>query len=158
MVHLAMVFFQPSTLPCLIVFGSKKRAVAPRLKFPAFSYPRPGPLGKKLRERELDSGFEARFGGKKLSEWLSDLSDLVEINAQMVRIADSEIPERIILLREAYLQVRRSNGMAHIGQIGQILRKLDAGFESHFGKKKLSEWLDEYPYIFKRHENYVALL
>ena len=115
-----------------------------------------GPLGTKLRE--LDPGFEARFGGKKLSEWLSDLSDLVEINAQMVRIADPEIPERIALLREACLQVQRSNGMAHIGQIGQILRNSDVGFESHFGKKKLSEWLDEYPHIFKRYENYVALL
>jgi len=115
-----------------------------------------GPLGNKLRD--LDSGFEDRFGNKKLSEWLRDLSGQVEINAHMVRLADPEIPKRIALLREAVIQVQRPDSLAHIGQIGQILRTLDAGFESHFGKRRLSEWLDDYPYIFKRDENYVALL
>lgn len=114
-----------------------------------------GPLGTKLRE--LDSGFEDRFGDKKLSKWLHDLTDQVEINAQRVRIADPEIPKRIALLREAFGQVQRPDSLAHIGQIGQILRTLDAGFESHFGKRKLSEWLDEYPYIFKRYKDYVTL-
>lgn len=114
-----------------------------------------GPLGTKLRE--LDSGFEDRFGNKRLSEWLHDLIGQVEINAQMVRLADPEIPKRIALLREAFIQVQRPDSLAHIGQIGQILRILDVGFESHFGKRRLSEWLDDYPYIFKRYENYVAL-
>lgn len=114
-----------------------------------------GALGNKLRE--LDSGFEIRFGRKRLSEWLHGLNDQVEINAQMVRLVDPKISERIALLRKACIQVQRPNGLAHIGQIGQILRKLDAGFESHFGKRRLSEWLDDYPYIFKRDENYVVL-
>jgi uncharacterized protein (TIGR00288 family) len=47
-----------------------------------------GALGKKLRE--LDPSFENRFGGKKLSEWLSDLSSHLEINGQMVRVIDPE--------------------------------------------------------------------
>jgi uncharacterized protein (TIGR00288 family) len=47
-----------------------------------------GPLGNKLRE--LDLGFENRFGGKKLSEWLSDLSSYLDISGQMVRVIDPE--------------------------------------------------------------------
>lgn len=43
-----------------------------------------GQLGTKLRE--LDSGFENRFGSKKLSEWLRDLSGQLDINGQMVRV------------------------------------------------------------------------
>ncbi|MBZ0281118.1 MAG: NYN domain-containing protein [Anaerolineae bacterium] len=42
-----------------------------------------GLVGKKLRE--LDSGFENRFGGKKLSKWLSDLGGQLDIRGQMVR-------------------------------------------------------------------------
>ncbi len=63
----------------------------------------------------------------------------------------------LAFLRKAYIQIQRPNGMAHIGQLGQILRKLDPGFESHFGKRKLSKWLDDYPTIFKRDDNYVTL-
>lgn len=66
-----------------------------------------------------------------------------------------ETAERIDLLLEAYTQVKRTDGLAHIGQIGQILRKLDSSFESHFSQKKLSEWLDEYSHIFKRNGNYI---
>ena len=47
-----------------------------------------GALGKKLRK--LYSGFENRFGGKKLSEWLSDLSSHLDVNGQMVRVIDPE--------------------------------------------------------------------
>lgn len=43
-------------------------------------------LGIKLRE--LDPGFKNRFGGKKQSKWLSDLSSHLEINGQMVRVID----------------------------------------------------------------------
>lgn len=66
--------------------------------------------------------------------------------------------ERIALLREAFIQAQRTDSLAHIAQIGQVLRRLDSRFESRFGKKKLSEWFEEYPHIFKRHENYISLL
>jgi hypothetical protein len=112
-------------------------------------------LGTKLHE--LDKGFKNRLGHKKLSAWLSDLSSQVEIKGQMVRVMDPEFFERVTLLREAYTQAQRTDGRAEIGHIGQILRKLDSRFESHFGKKKLSEWLEGYPHVFKRHENYVSL-
>lgn len=112
-----------------------------------------GPLGTKLRE--LDSDFENRFGSKKLSEWISDLRDDFEIHEQLVR--DRETTERIALMRAACIQVQHTDGRAHISQIGQVLRKVDSRFKSLFGKKKLSEWLDAYPHIFKRCENYVSL-
>ncbi|MCB9460986.1 MAG: NYN domain-containing protein [Anaerolineaceae bacterium] len=61
------------------------------------------------------------------------------------------------LLQEAYLQVKQPDGRAHLGQLGQVLRKLDPKYEHHFGKK-LSKWIDNNPHIFKRHNNYVSRL
>ena len=109
------------------------------------------------RLHELDKRFKTRFSDKKLSEWLSELSDKFEINGQMVRVIDPEFFVRLALLRNACIQAQRPDGLAEIGHIGHILRKLDSRFESHFAKKKLSKWLGEYPHIFKRHENYVLL-
>ncbi len=114
-----------------------------------------GSLGTKLRK--IDKEFENQFGHKKLSEWLSELSDKFEIKGQVVRVTDPEFSERLALLRNACIRAQRPDGLAEIGHIGQILRKLDSRFESHFAKKKLSKWLGEYPHIFKRHENYVLL-
>ncbi len=115
-----------------------------------------GQLGKKLRE--LDPDFNERFGSRKLSEWLTDLSGQLDRNGQLIRrVIDPESLQRVSLLRAACLQVKRADGLAHIGQIGQILRKLDSGFESHFGGKKLSEWFKQYPDIFTQHENYISL-
>lgn len=115
-----------------------------------------GALGNKLRE--LDSEFENRFGSKKLSEWLTGLSDQIEVKGQMIRVIDPEKPEPVALLRKACVQVQSADGKAHIGQIEQALRKLDPKFNSHFGAKKLSAWFKEYPHIFKQHDNYVSLL
>lgn len=114
-----------------------------------------GPLGTKLRE--LDPGFKAHFSGKKLSAWLSELGGQVEIKGQLVRLVDPEDSERIALLREAHIKAQRIDGLAHIGQIGEVLRKLDAKFDIHFGKKKLSEWFKEYSHLFQRYEDYISL-
>jgi uncharacterized protein (TIGR00288 family) len=109
-------------------------------------------LGEKLRE--LDPELETRFGRKKLSARLREFSDQLDINGHMVRVRviDAETIEPVTLLRQACIQAQRADGKAHIGQIGEMLRKLDSQFESRFGQKKLSKWLQEYPHIFKQHE------
>lgn len=115
-----------------------------------------GPLGTKLRE--LEPEFEIKFGSKKLSEWLRNLGEYFEIRDQMVRKVDRETTKRIVLIYEAYLQARRSDGLAHRAIIGQMLRKLDTNYENRFQGKKLSEWLEAYSHIFKTHQDYISLL
>lgn len=115
-----------------------------------------GDLGKKLRERSPN--FESRFGKYKLSELLRNLNEDFESHEQMIRRID-RYPDstRINLMLDAYFQTRRPDGLAHLGQFGQALRELDPNFESRFSSKKLSEWLEAYPHVFKTHENYVCL-
>jgi hypothetical protein len=109
--------------------------------------------------RELDPDFETRFGKYELSEWLKNFDQEFESCEQMIRRIDTH-PEmtRFGYLFKAYKQTRQSDGRAHQGQIGKALRELDPIYESRFGSKKLSEWLEAYPHVFKFSENYVWLV
>ncbi len=82
-----------------------------------------------------------------------------ESREEMVRRIDTH-PEmtRLGLLLDAHSQTRQSDGRAHQGQLGKALRELDPIYESRFGSKKLSEWLEAYPHVFKSYENYVWLV
>lgn len=117
-------------------------------------------LSRKLRE--LDSNFKIHFGHKRLSTWVNELSDQLEVQGQKVRKimprTEPDVFDRLVLLREAYLQSKLDDGRANIGQIGNVLRKLDNQFESHFGGKKLVDWLKEYPDTFVQDKDHVSML
>ncbi len=110
-------------------------------------------LGEKLREVVRD--FESQFGQYKLSEWVRSLDQYFESDGDMVRRIDPA-PEqtRLELLNEAYEETRGPNGLAHLGKLGNKLRALDHDYERHFDGKKLTAWLEEYPQIFKLHDEY----
>ena len=112
-------------------------------------------IGAKLHEIVPD--FEHKFGSHKLSEWLRCFEKDFETHEQMIRRIDPNPEEtRLSLMFKAYQQTQQ-DGRAHRGQFGKALRELDPNYESRFGGKKLSEWLDAYPDVFKTLEDYVYL-
>lgn len=108
--------------------------------------------------RLFEPRFESRFGDRKLSEWLADCDEQITICDSKMSISHSGLYERAILLIKAYQQTCISNGRSHIGQMGQLLRQIDSRFTLLFAGKRLSEWLEMYPYIFSRQGNYVQLV
>ncbi|MCA9908362.1 MAG: OST-HTH/LOTUS domain-containing protein, partial [Anaerolineae bacterium] len=99
------------------------------------------------------------FGSYRLSTWLRSLDQHFESDGERVRRIDPAPDQtRLALLNKAYDQTQGPNGLAHLGQLGNTLRALDPDYKRHFGGKKLSAWLEEYPHTFKIHDDhYVSL-
>ncbi|MBI1256071.1 MAG: NYN domain-containing protein [Chloroflexi bacterium] len=113
-------------------------------------------IEKKLHELAPD--YDRKFGKHKLSKWLKSVDQEFESADQKIRRIDPN-PEntRLHLILDAYIQAKQSDGLAHIGQLGQALRTLDPDYKSHFGTKRLSTWLKAYPDKFKTQGDYVRL-
>jgi hypothetical protein len=63
-----------------------------------------------------------------------------------------------ILVEGVIRQLPQKNGGVNYGHLVNKLREIDPNFESRFGSKKLSKWLQAYPHIFKIQQNYVSLV
>jgi hypothetical protein len=99
-----------------------------------------------------------RIGGiciNPLAQLISYCSDDYEIKQQSIRKIDHH-PEytRLFWLRNAFGKVFTSDvnwsefpldRPISIGKLGKTLREIDKNFENHFGSKKLSYWLRQYP-------------
>ena len=107
---------------------------------------------------EIVSDYESKYGRYELSEWLTNFYNYFECNEQMIRKIDQS-PEmtRLSLMYDAYNRTQR-DGRSYQGEFGKALRELDPNYESRFGSKKLSEWLEDYADRFKTLENYVYLV
>lgn len=114
-------------------------------------------LGTKLREVVPD--YKNRFGKYQLSEWLEHFNKDFERRDFAIRCTNADVETlRLAILLYAYDQTRGPDGLAHLGKLGNALRALDRDYERHFGDKKLSAWLEEYPHNFKIHDDqYVGL-
>lgn len=112
-------------------------------------------LGKKLHEITKPD-YQSRFGNYTLSEWLKNYQRHYESQDQMVRKIDPN-PEstRHNLLIRAYLRTKRPDNLSSLGELGKVLRELARDFDEQFGGKKLSEWIEDYPYVFQLRGNYV---
>lgn len=111
-------------------------------------------LGQKLRELVPD--YKSKFGKHKLSEWISSLDEYFESRDQMVRRINPDPDNRYSLMIKAYIQTSElEKGLAHLGALGKKLRELDPDYERRFGSKKLSEWIEDYPDMFRIRDDYV---
>lgn len=111
-------------------------------------------LGSKLHE--LSPDYKSQFGKYPLSEWLKNFSDNYETRDQQVRKIDPN-PEhtRWSLLVGAYLETKRPDGLASLSELGNALRELARDYESQFGNRKLSAWIEDYPDTFEIRGNSV---
>lgn len=111
-------------------------------------------LGIKLHE--FDSNYEKRFGKYQLLQWLHNFDWYLEIDGQRIRRNRKYI--RSFLLVMAYWETKKRFDSVSLTQFGKVLRELNRDYESHFGNKKLSTWLKDYPDIFKISEGSVTIL
>jgi len=112
-----------------------------------------GHLGKTLHNMEIPD-YDNQFGKPKLSVWMQHFESEFEIRDQMVRRIDLR-PEatRSSLMEIAYFRIQQ-DGRVNLSRFGEALRELDPYYANRFGRKKLSEWITDYPELFIIHENY----
>jgi hypothetical protein len=115
--------------------------------------------------------YEYYFGKYELSQLISYCSDDFEIDEQGIKKIDHH-PERkrLFWLENAYRKVHSSEyefsseklmenlrKPVSIAKLEKKLREIDRYYESHFGSKKLSHWLRQYP-EFKVDKDNVLML
>jgi len=112
----------------------------------------------KQKNRKVVGIGNKRQTSPDLQKSCDDFCYIEDLEEKLLVLLEQAALKPETLLREAYIQAQRPDGLACLSEIGNQLQKLDSGFVNRFGKKKLSKWLDEYPHLFKRHENHVSLL
>ncbi|MCQ3932682.1 MAG: hypothetical protein DPW16_19710 [Chloroflexi bacterium] len=110
-------------------------------------------LGIKLHE--FDPNYEKRFGKYQLLQWLHNFDWYLEIGGQRIRRNPKYV--RSFLLVMAYWETKRRFDSVPLTEFGKVLRELNSDYKSHFGNRKLSAWLKDYPDIFKISEGSVTL-
>jgi hypothetical protein len=121
-------------------------------------------LEEKFPEVAKPYEYETIFKKYELAQLISYCSDDFEINQQRIRKIDHD-PEqtRLSWLKNAYGEIKSSEADLNfrnpvsIGKLGKKLREIDRYYKNHFGSKKLTYWLRQYP-EFKIDENNVLRL